>query len=76
MYKKASTLRKNILKNSLGECKKSECLVCKSENPLYKNNPSEKNLLLLNKYADITLSKIRIFNIKGPFYNIILTFKI
>ena len=26
---------------------KSGCSLCKSENPLYKNIPSEKNLLLL-----------------------------
>ena len=43
---KASTLTKNILKNSPGLCKKSGCSLCKSENPLYKNIPSEKKILL------------------------------
>ena len=34
------------MKNSPGKCKKSGCSLCKSENPLYENIPSEKNLLL------------------------------
>ena len=38
---------------------KSGCSLCKIENPLYKNIPSEKNLLLLNKpYLNgLTLSR-------------------
>ena len=39
-------LKKKFLKNSPGKCKKSGCSHCKSENPLCKNNPSEKNSLL------------------------------
>ena len=45
---KASTLSKNILKNSPEKCKKSGCSLCKSENPLCKKIPSEKNLLLID----------------------------
>ena len=38
---------KKYFEKSLGKCKKSECSLCKSENPLYKKIPSEKNLLLV-----------------------------
>ena len=39
------------MKKSPRKCKKSGCSLCKSENPLYKNIPSEKNLLLTNKFS-------------------------
>ena len=37
---------KKYFEKSSGKCKKSGCSLCKSENPLYKNIPSEKDLLL------------------------------
>ena len=38
------------MKKSPGKCKKSGCSLCKSENPLYKEIPSEKNLLLKSEH--------------------------
>ena len=61
-------MSKNILKKSPGKCKKSGCSLCKSENPLCKKIPSEKNLLLLYK----------ILFLKEPFpnYELLLQLKL
>ena len=45
MSKKFQLKQKDILKNSIGKCKKSGCSICKSENPS-KKVPSEKKLFL------------------------------
>ena len=45
MSKNLQLLQKIFEKNQ-GKCKKSGCLLCKSENPLCKKIPSDKNLLL------------------------------
>ena len=57
---KASTLKEIYFEKWSRKMQKSGCLLCKSENPIYKNSPSEKKLLLrqwpfanknlLNKY--------------------------
>ena len=41
------------MENSSGKCKKSGCSLCKSENPLYKNIPSEKNLPLKKQIQSV-----------------------
>ena len=53
---KSEALTKNILKNGPGICKKSRCSLCKSENPLYKNIPSEKNLLLFQSVENVLVT--------------------
>ena len=55
MSKKASTLSKNILRKVQENAKKSGCSLYKSENPLYKDIPSEKYLLLMNERAPLRL---------------------
>ena len=69
---KKFNLKKNILKNSPGKCKKNECSLCKSENPLYKNIPSEKNLLLKDRQVNMRLGDFQMIVVIVKRSNLVL----
>ena len=71
-------MTKNLLQNSPGKCKKSGCSLCKSEDLLYKNITSEKNLLLTPFSESSTTNFCQIFNFHtekklGPSYVLVVT---
>ena len=51
---------------------KNGCSLCKSENPLYKNIPSEKNLLLKDRQVNMRLGDFQMIVVIVKRSNLVL----